>query len=50
MDCGVSVWHDWLVNPLVFCVRRDAEPVKGEVGDPVLSRKASSDVDIRPVP
>ena len=25
-------------------------PVFGEVGDPMLPRKASSDVDIRPVP
>ena len=33
-----------------MCSRRDAEPLWGEFGDPVLSRKASSDVCIWPVP
>ncbi len=31
-------------------MRRDAYPLSGDGGDPVLSRKASSDVYGRPVP
>ena len=43
--------HDNLVNPVVFYVSGVMRsPYVGDGGDPVLPRKASSDVCRRPVP